>query len=58
MIHNRSTIVLAAVAAIGYLLYSRLSAEDKQEILTDVKQKTDELVNKYLASEKATLRQR
>ena len=51
MLHNRSTLIMVAIAAFGYFLYTRLNAEDKQEILNDLRQKTNDIVEDYLASE-------
>ena len=49
MLHNRSTLIIAAIAIVGYVLYTRLNASDKQEIINDLRQKTDDIVEDYLA---------
>lgn len=51
MLHNRSTLIMAAVALIGYFLYTRLSDAEKSEVLSDIKQKNDKLVDEYINTE-------
>ena len=49
MLHNRSTLITAAIAIIGYVLYTCLNAADKQKIANDLRHKTDDIVEDYLA---------
>jgi hypothetical protein len=49
MLHNKSHLILAGIIAALYLLYTRLSKEDKKEVIKDVSEKAANLVQNRFA---------
>lgn len=50
MLHNKSTLILAGLAAAMYFLYTKLNKEDKKEVLRTVSKQAGELATKQIAA--------
>jgi hypothetical protein len=50
MLHNKSTLILAGLAAALYLLYTRLTKEEKQEVVNDMTSTAQQLIDKKLTT--------
>jgi hypothetical protein len=50
MLHNKSTLILAGIFGVLYLLFTRLTKDDKKEVMQDVTGKMQRLVDDKFAS--------